>query len=152
MKFSRKVLSGLLVFMTIVIALPTGVSATWKQDNVGWWYDEGNSYATGWRQFNGAWYYFDSTGYMKTGWADINGSYYFFYTNGIMASNATINGFTLGPDGKWISRSQVELERKIAENEAIDRLTSQPVEIIEDKANNVDTNDRENNEDIDGIN
>lgn len=33
-----------------------------------WMYEEEESYATGWRQIDGAWYYFDGDGIMQTGW------------------------------------------------------------------------------------
>jgi len=51
----------------------------WKHDSTGWWYTEGNSYATGWRLINGKWYYFNNNGYM--------------------AQDTTIDGYKLGFDG-----------------------------------------------------
>jgi len=155
-KVLRKIFLGLMVFMTLVIVYPIGANAEWKQSNTGWWYTEGNSWAIGWKQIDGQWYYFDANGYMKTGWAYINGAYYFFYSNGVMASNATIGGFTLGADGRWMPTSQVRLEGKLAEQEAINKFTSQPVEIVEDndKTNNDSDKkdkDRYEDEDIDGI-
>lgn len=140
---------SLMVFMTLIITMPIAANAEWKQDNKGWWYTEGSSWATGWRQIGGQQYYFDANGYMKTGWADINNDYYFFYTNGVMASNATIGTFVLGADGKWIPTSQVRLESKLAEQEAINKFTSQPVTIIEDVATSNKNSDK-NEDDSDG--
>lgn len=142
---------SLMVFMTLIITMPIAANAEWKQDNKGWWYTEGSSWATGWRQIGGQRYYFDANGYMKTGWADINNDYYFFYTNGVMASNATINNFTLGADGKWIPTSMVRIKNKLAEEESINKFTSQEVKIVEDNIKVNNDSDKEGNDDVDGI-
>ncbi|MFW2491427.1 hypothetical protein ACN077_23155 [Clostridium chromiireducens] len=55
----------------------------WKSDSKGWWYTEGNSWATGWRQINGSWYY--------------------FYPDGYMAHDTTIEGFYLNSSGTLVS-------------------------------------------------
>lgn len=60
-KALAKILSIALVSCSL-LAIP--VSAEWRQDSNGWWYTEGNSWATGWRYINGDWYYFKSDGYM----------------------------------------------------------------------------------------
>jgi hypothetical protein len=148
-KILNKVSAGLLLFAIILIVAPTGASAAWKQNNVGWWYTEGNSYALGWRNIGGTWYYFNSNGYMKTGWANINGDYYYFDTAGAMAHDSKINNFTIGPDGKWISSSQLELERKIADRDTINKLTSQPI-IITSVENNNSNNNSNTTQDSDG--
>lgn len=57
------------------------ISNSWKQNNKGWWYTEGNSYATGWKLIDGNWYY--------------------FYSDGYMAKNTTINGYYLNSSGAW---------------------------------------------------
>lgn len=66
---------------------PIGASAEWKQDSNGWWYAEGNSWATGWAKINGKWYYFNSDGYM--------------------AHDTTIDGFNVGSDGAWIQTNNL---------------------------------------------
>lgn len=65
-----------------------GVSAEWKQDSTGWWYAEGNSYATGWRNINNKWYYFNNNGYMVTN--NYVGNY-FLDNNGVWVQNTNIN-------------------------------------------------------------
>lgn len=55
------------------------VQAAWKRDKTGWWYAEGSSWATGWRQ--------------------IDGKFYYFYDNGYMAHNTQIDGFNLDGNG-----------------------------------------------------
>lgn len=59
----------------------TGVSASWKHDDKGWRYTEGNTWAKGWRHIDGKWYYFYDTGYM--------------------ASNTTIGGYYFSSSGAW---------------------------------------------------
>lgn len=74
------------------VALIAGLSAapayagTWIQpEDQTWMYEEEESYATGWRQIDGAWYYFDEAGIMQTGWvraADDGLWYYLDQTTG----------------------------------------------------------------------
>lgn len=67
----------------------------WKKSGNRWWYQTGKSYATGWKQINGAWYYFDNNGWMKTGWQKIGGTWYYFNNAGAMATGWQSIG------GKW---------------------------------------------------
>lgn len=59
---------GLLVVTFIMlVATSTKVFAgEWKQDNVGWWYqnDDGGFPTNAWQQIDGKQYYFDANGYM----------------------------------------------------------------------------------------
>jgi hypothetical protein len=58
----------------------------------------------GWVSDSNSWYYYDDNGNMKTGWfQDTDGKWYYFLTSGIMASNTTINGYTLGSNGAWVA-------------------------------------------------
>jgi hypothetical protein len=108
MKRLIKVMSGILLAASVIVLNPIRTNAEWRQDNNGWWYTEGNSYAKGLRDINGKTYYFDSNGYMKTGW--IQDSYYgtwrYFYSYGAMAYNTVIDGCELDEDGTWIKPSK----------------------------------------------
>jgi hypothetical protein len=78
-----KIIASSLIAVSILALNPVGASAEWKHDNIGWWYTEGNSWATGWRK--------------------IDGKIYYFYSNGYMAHDAEIDGFSLGADGAQIT-------------------------------------------------
>jgi hypothetical protein len=78
----------------------TQVSSQWKQDSKGWWYTEGNSYATGWKLIQGNWYYFNPDGYM--------------------ACDTIIDDYYLNADGAWTesipSSSICYLEKELLKN------------------------------------
>lgn len=98
----QKIISVGIIATTMLI--PTMANAEWKQDSVGWWYTEGNSYIqNGWKLINNNWYYFDNNGYMKTGWIqDTSGKWYYLSSQGNMLSNTvTPDGYTLNTDGSW---------------------------------------------------
>ncbi|MBA8790061.1 leucine-rich repeat protein [Clostridium saccharobutylicum] len=59
-----KVMASSLILASVFALNPIGASAEWKKDSKGWWYTEGDSWATGLREINGKQYYFDKTGYM----------------------------------------------------------------------------------------
>jgi hypothetical protein len=102
----KKVFTILLLVVLVLALNSIGASAEWKQDNIGWWYTEGSSWSVGWRLVDGKWYYFGQDGYMKTGWLqDINGEWYYLNSDGSMAHDATIGGYTIGPDGAWNQRT-----------------------------------------------
>ena len=44
-----KVIASTLVVISVLALNPIGANAEWKRDHTGWWYTEGNSWATGWR-------------------------------------------------------------------------------------------------------
>lgn len=61
--------------------------------------DSDGTMATGWRSIAGSWYYFGALGVMKANcWM---GDFYFL-PNGAMVTNTVIDGYRIGPDGKWI--------------------------------------------------
>lgn len=100
LKVTKLIASLLIAFLALALN-PMYASAEWKQLGDSWWYSQGSSYATGWRQIDGQWYYFDSNGYMKTGWLYDNGNWFYLYGNGIMANDATIDGYYLNSSGAW---------------------------------------------------
>lgn len=82
-----KVLASLLVAASLLTLNPIGASAEWRQDTNGWWYAEGSSWATGWREIGGKWYHFNTEGYMT--------------------KNKVIDGYVLGADGAWIQNTDM---------------------------------------------
>ncbi len=60
-----------LLSATTIIATAMSITAfagQWKQDNIGWWYqnDNGTYPANGWQDVNGKQYFFNSSGYLLT--------------------------------------------------------------------------------------
>ena len=70
--------------------------------------------ANSWIKYDNKFFYFDEKGIMVTGWKQVSDSsgnigVYYFYPKGTteglygyMAVNTTIDGFKIGPDGKWV--------------------------------------------------
>jgi len=82
----KKVLSSLLIVISILVVMPIQANAEWKRDNRGWWYKEGISYAKGWRNIDGKWYYFWLDGEMAADtWVDIG---YYVDKNGVWTKTA----------------------------------------------------------------
>jgi len=78
------------------------------QDTQGLWFhlDADGKLTTGWyKDDTGNWYFlcdgsqYGALGVMMTGWKQINGNWYYFNDNGAMASDTTVEGYTLGSDG-----------------------------------------------------
>jgi hypothetical protein len=78
----------------------------WVQVNGRWQYNDtvGNPIKNAWFFDRGyqKWYFLGADGYMQTGWILNGGKYYYLYGDGSMASNTTISGYKLGPNGDWI--------------------------------------------------
>lgn len=56
-------------------------------DSGGRWqyrHNDGSYTTSGWEYINGAWYYFDSQGWMMTGWIKVNDEWYYLETSGAM--------------------------------------------------------------------
>ena len=68
-----------------VLASMTAFAGEWKQDNVGWWYqnDDGGNTKSGWQNIDGKDYYFNEVGYM-------------------LKDTTTPDGYKVGSDGAWI--------------------------------------------------
>ena len=68
-------------------ATQTGGSAGAGSENGGgWYYTEGGSLATGWKQIDNAWYFFEEDGSMATGWKKADDVWYYLNENGTMAT------------------------------------------------------------------
>ena len=105
MKKIKKIITASIAALTILSTASVTANAAWKQNSTGWWYTEGNTWATGWRLINGNWYLFDSNGYMKTGWQYNNGNWYYLYSSGAMAHSTTIDGYYLNASGAWTTNT-----------------------------------------------
>lgn len=86
-----KVIASTLVVTSVLLLNPIGASAEWEQDNKGWWYSEGSSWATGWRVIDGSLYYFDTKGYMLDSRPNDFGNEYEINSSG-QFENVTIEG------------------------------------------------------------
>ena len=123
----KKGIIGTVALSTLLcLANPNTVNAaTWKKNQVGWWYQEDNGSwaANTWRKVNGSWYWFDQNGYMATGWRLIGGKWYYLqssgamleqgwhwigdkcyymYDSGAMAANTWIGNYYVDGSGKWV--------------------------------------------------
>lgn len=92
----KKAIAIALMSTALIGVFSTGASAAWKKDSSGWWYTEGSSWATGWRQINGKWYYFSPT-------------------NGYMFTDTTVNGYFLDRDGAWVNDTNFNIKASKAE-------------------------------------
>lgn len=80
------------------------VTGTWMSNQIGWWYQysDGTYPTNGWLLINGAWYCFDSVGYMRTGWIQAgDGKWYYCGSSGAMLTN------TWTPDNYWVDANGV---------------------------------------------
>lgn len=110
------------IMSTILLLNPIVCHAEWKQNSIGWWYSNQNSWAIGWQMINNEWYYFDSNGYMQTGWIKTDGKWYYMYEDGSMAKDTKIDGYNIGEDGAWIETNSKSEDNKIEDNK-IDNTT-----------------------------
>ena len=79
--------------------------STWKLINGAWYYFESDGWmATGWKKLGGEWYYLTSSGAMATGWVKLNGKYYFMNGSGVMQHDTWVdNGaYYVNSDGVWV--------------------------------------------------
>lgn len=89
-----KIIASSLMVASVLALNPIGASAEWRQDSTGWWYSEGSSWATGWRQLNGKWYYFNTSGYM--------------------AHDTVIGEYKIGSDGAWIQDTASTVNKSVS--------------------------------------
>ncbi|RII31877.1 hypothetical protein D2A34_26290 [Clostridium chromiireducens] len=99
MKKFKKLTTSFVASLTLLAVVPVAAQAEWKESSNGWWYSQGSSYSTSWKNIDGQWYYFGSDGYMKTGWIKDNGNWYYLNGDGTMARNTTIEGYYINSSG-----------------------------------------------------
>jgi hypothetical protein len=104
----RKVMASSLIAISLMVLSPIGASAEWRQNRTGWWYEEGDSYATGWKL--------------------INGKYYYFSTNGYMLHDTYVEGYQLGSDGAWVV-STPRISTTTTTNSSTANVTRNPVHL-----------------------
>ena len=95
-----KIFSSILLGVGIsFISATTVFAGEWKQDKVGWWYDNGNGTypSSGWEWIDGN----------KDSYAEC----YYFNKNGYIFSNTYVEGFKLNADGAWVD-SAGNVQRK----------------------------------------
>lgn len=81
----KKILATSLVASMVLVMLPSGVLADWKQaEDNSWKYEDNSGVSTGWKLIDGSWYNFDENGVMKTGWINDKGTWYFADASGAM--------------------------------------------------------------------
>ena len=124
-KEGKKVFKCTLCNETKEEAIPK-LSGKWVTDSNGKWYQysDGTYEKSGFKELNGKTYYFQSNGYVKTGWLLLNNSWYMFNADGVMItgwhgdyyfeesgkmkSNAFVDGYYLGTDGKCVKNQWIK--------------------------------------------
>ncbi len=104
---SLSLVMGLSLFLQLPLAeLSTTTHAAsygWKQVNGNWYYYTSSGVkVTGWKSIGGKWYYFNSYGVMKTGWVKEGSKWYFLDSNGAMKTGWLQSGskwYYLNTDG-----------------------------------------------------
>lgn len=93
MKRMKKAITIVIATATMASQAMTAMAAEWKQNEIGYWYQEDNgSYPTNsWKWINGRCYYFDSNGYM-------------------LASTTTPDGYTVDATGAWTVNGVVQTQ------------------------------------------
>lgn len=91
MKRMKKAITIVIATATMASQAMTAMAAEWKQNEIGYWYQEDNgSYPTNsWKWINGRCYYFDSNGYM-------------------LANTTTPDGYTVDATGAWTVNGAVQ--------------------------------------------
>ena len=68
--------------MSLSLFTSIAANAEWRQNKIGWWFVESNSYYKDcWKEINGNWYHFDISGYMD--------------------KSKIIDGYYINDDGVW---------------------------------------------------
>ena len=94
----KKLVASFVTLISLLALTPMAAHAEWKSNVSGWWYTEGNSWATGWRQIDGNWYY--------------------FYSNGYMAHDCYIGDYYLNNNGAWVDNSYASTSSGSQDNQS----------------------------------
>lgn len=141
----KKIITMGLIATSLLAVTPMKANAEWKQDSQGWWYTEGSSYATGWRNISGQWYYFENDGYMAKGWLYTNKGnegvqYYYLNDDGSMCTGTKeIDGvkYRFDSNGKWTGHTDEEIET-ILKKEFNKEVKKGSQTIVYDESDNTD--------------
>ena len=89
-------------------AVMPAFAGEWKQDSTGYWYqnDDGSYPVAVWQ------------------WLDGNGDgiseCYYFYEDGYMASNTTVDGYTVDENGCWTVNGQIQTKKNVDSMQFVD--------------------------------
>ena len=97
------ILLGAIATLTLGVSFPKEAHADWKKDNIGWYYQDNNSYYTGWKLIDNNWYY--------------------FYSDGYMATNKKIGDYFVNSTGAWTNEITADEARELICNEDGNFLT-----------------------------
>ena len=97
------ILLGAIATLTLGVSFPKEAHADWKKDNIGWYYQDNNSYYTGWKLIDNNWYY--------------------FYSDGYMATNKKIGDYFVNSTGAWTNEITADEARELIYNEDGNFLT-----------------------------
>ena len=97
------ILLGAIATLTLGVSFPKEAHADWKKDNIGWYYQDNDSYYTGWKLIDNNWYY--------------------FYSDGYMATNDKIGDYFVNSTGAWTNEITADEARELIYNEDGNFLT-----------------------------
>ena len=97
------ILLGAIATLTLGVSFPKEAHADWKKDNIGWYYQDNDSYYTGWKLIDNNWSY--------------------FYSDGYMATNKKIGDYFVNSTGAWTNEITADEARELIYNEDGNFLT-----------------------------
>ena len=90
--------------------VPGKIKSGWETDSTGKKYknSDGSYIKNTWKQIDGFWYWFDSSGYAAIGWKMIDSNWYYFESDGKMAASKWIGDYYVKSGGEmardeWIN-------------------------------------------------
>lgn len=113
----------------ITVLEDSSAAAEWQSRNQKCFYYYNGKKIKGLASIQGKTYYFDAKGVQHTGWQKVHGDYYFFQNanraKGFMITSSTVNGVTLGTDGKAVldEESKAKLEILVKANKIVEKAT-----------------------------